>query len=54
MDLPGILCLEEALADCPCAMLLVSHDEVFLEKIAETEWHLARDEAGDTRLVFGA
>jgi macrolide transport system ATP-binding/permease protein len=54
MDLPGILCLEEALADCPCAILLVSHDEAFLEKIVETEWHLARDEAGDTRLAVEA
>ena len=50
MDLPGILCLEQALAECPCAVLLVSHDEDFLEKIAETEWHLERDDAGDTRL----
>lgn len=50
MDLPGILCLEQALADCPCAMVLVSHDEAFLEKITETSWHLARDSAGDTRL----
>ena len=54
MDLPGILCLEEALAGCPCAMLLVSHDEAFLEKIVESEWHLARDESGDTRLLVGA
>lgn len=52
MDLPGILCLEQALADCPCAVLLVSHDESFLEKITATEWHLARDHAGDTRLVI--
>jgi ATPase subunit of ABC transporter with duplicated ATPase domains len=50
MDLPGILCLEEALADCPCAMLLVSHDESFLEKITQTDWLLAKDAAGDTRL----
>jgi ATPase subunit of ABC transporter with duplicated ATPase domains len=50
MDLPGILCLEQALEDCPCAVLLVSHDEEFLEKITETDWHLTRDEAGDTRL----
>ena len=50
MDLPGILCLEEALAECPCAMLLVSHDESFLEKITATDWHLERDESGDTRL----
>ena len=50
MDLPGILCLEEALAECPCAMLLVSHDEAFLEKIVETEWRLEREPSGDTRL----
>ncbi|MBC8010857.1 MAG: ABC-F family ATP-binding cassette domain-containing protein, partial [Burkholderiales bacterium] len=50
MDLPGILCLEQALADCPCALLLVSHDEDFLEKITATEWRLVRDPAGDTRL----
>jgi ATPase subunit of ABC transporter with duplicated ATPase domains len=43
MDLPGILCLEEALADCPCAMLLVSHDDTFLEKITETDWLLKRE-----------
>jgi ATPase subunit of ABC transporter with duplicated ATPase domains len=52
MDLPGIRCLEEALADCPCAMLLVSHDEAFLAGITATEWLLARDEAGDTRLAI--
>ncbi len=50
MDLPGILCLEEALADCPCAMLLVSHDEAFLKKITQIEWRLTRDDSGDTRL----
>lgn len=52
MDLPGILCLEEALADCPCAMLLVSHDETFLGKITETDWQLVPDAAGDTRLAI--
>ncbi len=54
MDLPGILCLEEALADCPCAMLLVSHDESFLEKITQTDWLLAKDAAGNTRLEIKA
>ena len=54
MDLPGILCLEEALADCPCAMLLVSHDEAFLDKITTTDWLLTRDAAGDTRLEIVA
>ena len=51
MDLPGILCLEQALADCPCALLLVSHDEAFLEKITETEWRLTREANGDTRVA---
>ena len=54
MDLPGILCLEEALADCPCAMLLVSHDEAFLEKITQIDWHLTREASGDTRLEITA
>ncbi|ACB74311.1 ATP-binding cassette domain-containing protein [Opitutus terrae] len=54
MDLPGIVCLEEALADCPCAMLLVSHDESFLAKITDTDWLLVRDTAGDSRLEIRA
>ena len=51
MDLPSILCLEEALAECPCALLLVSHDEAFLEGLTETRWHLQAHGDGDTRLV---
>ena len=54
MDLPGIRCLEVALADCPCAMLLVSHDEAFLEKITQTDWLLTEDAAGDTQLEIHA
>ncbi len=53
MDLPSILCLEDALAGCPCAMLLVSHDRNFLEKTTEIRWHLVpeKSDAGtDTRL----
>jgi len=33
-------------------MLLVSHDEAFLEKITEIDWHLTRDDSGDSRLVI--
>jgi len=50
MDLPGIMCLEQALSDCPCAMLLVSHDDEFLAKITEIDWMLLRESNGDTRL----
>jgi ATPase subunit of ABC transporter with duplicated ATPase domains len=35
-------------------MLLVSHDEAFLDKITTTDWLLTRDEAGDTRLEIVA
>ncbi len=41
LDLPGIECLERALADCPCAMLLVSHDQRFLAKTTRTEWRFS-------------
>ncbi len=50
MDLPGIMCLEQALSDCPCAMVLVSHDEEFLAKITEIDWVLVREPNGDSRL----
>ena len=46
LDLPGIECLEDALAECPCAMLLVSHDQRFLSKITRQEWHFAEAEPG--------
>ena len=52
MDLPGIMCLEQALADCPCALLLVSHDEAFLGKITLTDWLLEKEASGDTRLMI--
>lgn len=32
-------------------VMLVSHDEAFPDKITETDWHLAREEGGDTRLL---
>ena len=40
LDLPSIECLENALVDTPCAMLLVSHDERFLSKLVRTRWEL--------------
>ncbi|MFH1570073.1 MAG: ATP-binding cassette domain-containing protein, partial [Gemmatimonadota bacterium] len=40
LDLPSIECLEEALAGCPCGLLLVSHDEPFLRRLARTRWRV--------------
>lgn len=38
MDLPSIECLENALKEFSCPLLLVSHDLVFLKKIAGIFW----------------
>ena len=43
LDLPSIECLENALAEAPYALLLVSHDERFLARLATVRWTLARD-----------
>jgi len=47
LDLPSIECLEEALAECPCGLLLVSHDERFLARLTRTRWHIARTRTAD-------
>ena len=46
LDLPGIICLEDALAAAPCAMLLVSHDERFLSRLATTRWEISEISPG--------
>lgn len=43
LDLQAIECLEEALRDCPCGLLLVSHDLRFLARVARTRWHLQQE-----------
>jgi ATPase subunit of ABC transporter with duplicated ATPase domains len=49
LDLLAIESLEAALAETPCALLLVSHDRRFLGRLCTVEWRL---EPGDeeTRL----
>jgi macrolide transport system ATP-binding/permease protein len=52
MDLPSIQCLEEALTDCPCGLVLVSHDETFLKKLTRKRWHIStRDYSKDTLVM---
>ena len=41
LDLSSIECLENALSDCPCALILVSHDAYFLRRLAITNWSLS-------------
>ncbi len=51
LDLPAIERLEEALAEAPCALLLVSHERRFLSRLCGIEWRLETDEEG-TRLCI--
>jgi ATPase subunit of ABC transporter with duplicated ATPase domains len=46
MDLPSIRCLEEALSECPCGLLLVSHDRHFLKHLTLKRWDIRRVESG--------
>lgn len=46
LDLPSIECLEEALQECRCGLLLVSHDGAFLQKLAQTHWTIIRTPKG--------
>jgi macrolide transport system ATP-binding/permease protein len=50
LDLPSIECLENALAECPCGLLLVSHDESFLERLETGRWHIDGGGVGDSQL----
>ena len=43
MDLVSIECLEDALKNVSCALLLVSHDKRFLEALTEKEWKISGD-----------
>ncbi|HYK89614.1 MAG TPA: ATP-binding cassette domain-containing protein [Acidobacteriota bacterium] len=49
LDLPSIECLEKALDDCPCGLLLVSHDQQFLRRLTRTCWHIAPARTGPQR-----
>lgn len=40
LDLPSVECLENALADAECALLLVSHDWRFLRRLTRKRWDI--------------
>ena len=46
MDLPSIECLEGALSNCPCCLVLISHDETFLGKLTRQRWRISKKEKG--------
>ena len=43
MDLPSIGCLEKALHEFEGALILVSHDDTFLEKLVSIKWTITRN-----------
>jgi ATPase subunit of ABC transporter with duplicated ATPase domains len=42
LDLGSVRLLEETLGEVSCALLLVSHDEVFLAALTDREWSIDR------------
>ncbi|MBD3384659.1 ATP-binding cassette domain-containing protein [candidate division KSB1 bacterium] len=42
MDLPSIECIETALKQCDIAMLLVSHDRIFLQRVVSRFWQIRK------------
>ncbi len=51
LDLPSVECLEEALAECSCALLLASHDERFLARLTTTRWEIEEGTGLGQRVV---
>jgi len=49
LDLPSVECLEEALAECRCALLLASHDERFLGRLTDMRWEIVRGRGTGSR-----
>jgi len=41
MDLHSIECLEDALDECPCCLIMVSHDKVFLDRLSSKRWDIS-------------
>jgi len=45
LDIHSVEALERALSDCPCALILVSHDARFLSVLTEVSWSFTVDSA---------
>ncbi|HUU28734.1 MAG TPA: ATP-binding cassette domain-containing protein [archaeon] len=52
MDLPSIECLEDALLDCPCSLILVSHDKHFLGKLTKKYWSIQKDSSSEDTFIL--
>jgi len=47
LDIDAVICLEQALRDCPCGLLLVSHDQRFLNALTNIRWNIYQDKRKD-------
>ena len=45
LDLPSIESVEAMLSQCPCGLLLVSHDQPFLDRVTDNQWKINASEA---------
>jgi ATPase subunit of ABC transporter with duplicated ATPase domains len=52
MDLPSVVCLENALCLFEGAVLVVSHDRRFLEKVTSSEWRVHRTGGTSSLNIF--
>jgi macrolide transport system ATP-binding/permease protein len=52
LDLPSIECLEQAIREVPCCLLLVSHDQRFLGSLAHTYWKFSQDKNSPDRFIM--
>ncbi|MFP4383773.1 MAG: ATP-binding cassette domain-containing protein, partial [Spirochaetia bacterium] len=48
MDLPSIQCLETCLSDLSCGMIMVSHDEAFINRMRPEILEFQREDFGNT------
>jgi len=50
LDITSIEALQRILVDCPCALVLVSHDSTLLQATTQICWSLAKTPSGETEL----
>ncbi|NTU88705.1 MAG: ABC-F family ATP-binding cassette domain-containing protein [Actinobacteria bacterium] len=50
LDITSIEALQRILTNCPCALVLVSHDEALLQATTQICWKLAETTTGETKL----
>lgn len=50
LDVLAIESLEDALTECPCGLLVVSHDQRLIKNLTTIEWRIEQDAQGDSQL----